>query len=214
MYSPANADKYIRFCESRSFRRYPSVIRLLNASIENLVGFLNDDPIVYRKLGLSDTVVNSKIKSKDLVKGSLKNSKYTEFVGKNEEKIAMRKDLYEGKYADASIEEITETPWERYFLAIMGIADADVETFTFKGVEYTANELHAYLEENDYSMSGSGAVYRNAGEDNEHQGLIPSYLTYLFEERKNVKKIMFLHYKNKILLQKFKQAAIEDGLYS
>ena len=192
---------------------YPSVIRLLNASIENLVGFLNDDPIVYRKLGLSDTVSNSKVRSKDLVKGTIKNSKYTKFVGKNEEKIALRRDLYAGKYSEASIEDITETPWERYFLSIMGIADADVETFTFKGIEYTANELQAYLKEHDYSMSGSGAVYRNAGENNEHHGLIPSYLEYLFEERKSVKKIMFEAYKKKILLQKFLIAAQSDGLY-
>ena len=153
---------------------YPSVIRLLNASIENLVGFLDDDPIAYRKLGLSDTVKSSKIRSKDLVKGSIKNSKYVEFVGKNEEKIAMRKDIYEGKYKDFNVDEITETPWERYFLAIMGIIDADSEYFMFQGQEYSANELQAHLEENDLSLSGSGAVYVKPGENNENQGLIPS----------------------------------------
>lgn len=192
---------------------YPSVIRLLNASIENLVGFLDDDPIAYRKLGLSETVSNSKIKSKELVKGALKDSKYTKYVGKNEEKIAMRKDIYEGKYAGADVTDICETPWERYFLAIMGIADAETEIFVFQGQEYTALELQSYLAENDLSLSGSGAVYVKPGEDNSKQGLIPSYLEYLFNERKSVKKIMGGHYRNKILLQKFKNAAIADGLY-
>jgi len=192
---------------------YPSVIRLLNASIENLVGFLDDDPIAYRKLGLSDTVKNSKIQSKELVKGALKDSKYSEYVGKNEEKIAMRKDIYEGKYDNANVNDICETPWERYFLAIMGIADPDEERFTFQGQEFTATELQTHLVENDYSLSGSGAVYKKPGEDNSKQGLIPSYLEYLFLERKKVKKIMGGHYRNKILLQKFKNAAIADGLY-
>lgn len=192
---------------------YPSVIRLLNASIENLIGFLDDDPIAYRKLGLSDTVKNSKARSKDLVNGVYKNSKYTKYVGKKEEKIAIRKDIYEGKYKGADVREITETPWERYFLAIMGIADADEEYFMFQGQEYSANQLNAYLDENDLSLSGSGAIYVKPGKDNEHQGLIPSYLEYLFFERKKVKKIMGGHYRNKILLQKFKNAAVADGLY-
>jgi DNA polymerase elongation subunit (family B) len=192
---------------------YPSVIRLLNASIENLVGFLDDDPIAYRKLGLSTTVKNSKVRSKELVKGSIKDSKYTQYVGKNEEKIAMRKDIYEGKYAGAEINDICETPWERYFLAIMGIVDADKENFKFQGKKYTATELQTYLSENDLSLSGSGAIYAKPGKDNSKQGLIPSYLEYLFKERKKVKKIMGSHYRNKILLQKFKNAAISDGLY-
>ncbi len=192
---------------------YPSVIRLLNASIENLIGFLDDDPIAYRKLGLSETVKNSKVRSKELVKGSLKDSKYTRYVGNNEEKIAMRKDIYNGKYSDFNLDEITETPWERYFLAILNIVDPDDEYFIFQGQEYSATELQAYLEENDYSLSGSGAVYKKPGENNENQGLIPSYLEYLFLERKKVKKIMGGHYRNKILLQKFKNAALADGLY-
>jgi len=193
---------------------YPSVIRLLNASIENLVGFLDDDPIAYRKLGLSDTVKNSKVRSKELVKGVLKDSKYTKYVGKNEEKIAMRKDIYEGKYDGANVNDICETPWERYFLAIMGIADAEIETFVFQGQKYTALELQAHLEANDLSLSGSGAVYVKPGDNNSKQGLIPSYLEYLFKERKSVKRQMNIHYKNKILLQKFKNAAIEDKIYT
>jgi hypothetical protein len=52
---------------------------LLNASIENLIGFLDDDPIAYRKVGLSDIVKNSKVRSKELVKGPLKDSKYTKY---------------------------------------------------------------------------------------------------------------------------------------
>lgn len=96
----------------------------------------------------------------------------------------------------------------------MGIADAEIETFKFQGQEYTALEFQSYLKKNDLSLSGSGAVYIKPGKDNSKQGLIPSYLEYLFNERKTVKKIMGTHYRNKILLQKFKDAAFADGIYA
>ena len=168
---------------------------MLNASIENLIGFLDDDPIAYRKVGLSDIVKNSKVRSKELVKGILKNSKYAQFVGKDEDKVALRRDIYNGKYKDMNVNEITETPWERFFLASMNIINADEEYFTFQGKEYSATEFQQFLKENDYSMSGSGAIYQNPGKDNEYQGLIPSYLEYLFLERKKVKKIMGRFYR-------------------
>ena len=193
---------------------YPGVIRLLNASIENLVGFLDNDPIAYRRLGQSETVKEAVHKSKDLTKGKLKDSRYVNFVGKNEDKVSLRRDIYKGKYAEADITEICETPFERYFLSIM-FGDED-QIFKFQDQSYTASELQSYLAEMNYSLSGSGAIYRHYKEegDNEHeQGLIPSYLAFLFKERKKVKKVMFKHYKNKILLQKFRNAAKEDGLY-
>ena len=184
------------------------MIRLLNASIENLVGFLDDDPIVYRTLGMSKPFQDSKEKSKELCRTTLKDSDYVKFVGKNEDKVALRRDIYAGKYADAEIEEITETPFERFFLATMGLFDADEVLIKFQGKPYTVNELNKYLEENNLSVSGSGAVYKK-----DEQGLIPSYLEYLFKTRKSVKKKMFHHYHNKTVLQKFKNACIEDGLY-
>lgn len=187
---------------------YPSVIRLLNASIENLVGFLDDDPIVYRTLGTSQPFEDSKEKSKELVKTTIKDSRYVQFVGKKEDKVALRRDIYAGKYADADIDEITETPFERFFLATMGLFDADEVMIKFQGKMYTVNELNEHLEENNLSVSGSGAVYKR-----DTQGLIPSYLEYLFNERKKVKREMGLHYHAKIVLQKFKQAAEADGLY-
>jgi DNA polymerase elongation subunit (family B) len=186
---------------------YPSVIRLLNASIENLVGFLDDDPVVYRTLGMSEPFRESKERSKELVKTTLKDSKYVQFVGKNEDKVALRRDIYAGKYADASIEEITETPFERFFLATMGLFDADEVMMKFQGEIYTVNELNQLFEEKNYSVSGSGAVYSK-----DEQGLIPAYLEYLFFERKKVKKEMFHHYHHKTVLQKFKNAAEADGL--
>lgn len=214
MYSPAKSEHCFRFCESRSFRRYPSVIRLLNASIENLVGFLDNDPIAYRRLGISKTVKEAAHKSKDLTKTTLKDSRYVNFVGKNEDKVALRRDIYKGKYADADITEITETPFERFFLAIM-FGDEE-QLFKFQDKEYTAQEFQKFLKDNNYSLSGSGAIYRNykmGVDDKDRQGLIPSYLAFLFEERKKVKKTMFSHYKNRILLQKFEMAAKADGLY-
>ena len=186
---------------------YPSVIRLLNASIENLVGFLDDDPVVYRTLGMSEPFRESKERSKELCKTTLKDSDYVKFVGKNEDKVALRRDIYQGKYADADITEITETPFERYFLATMGLFDADEIMMKFQGQMYSVNELNQLFEEKNYSVSGSGSVYSK-----DEQGLIPSYLEYLFYERKKVKKEMFHHYHNKTVLQKFKNAAMEDGL--
>ena len=189
-------------------------IRLLNASIENLVGFLDNDPIAYRRLGTSDTVKEAVHKSKDLTKTTLKDSRYVNFVGKNEDKVSLRRDIYAGKFAESDITEITETPFERYFLSIM-FGDED-QIFKFQDNSYTAQELQKYLADNDLSISGSGAVYRNykMGIDNkDKQGLIPSYLEFLFLERKKVKAKMFSHYKNKILLQKFEMAAKADGLF-
>ena len=190
---------------------YPSVIRLLNASIENLVGFLDNDPIAYRKLGLSKTVKKAKDISKELVRTDLRESDYVKFVGKNEDKISLRLDLYNGKYAEADITEITETPFERYFLAIL-FGD-DEQLFKFQDQTYTAQEFQAFLKENNLSLSGSGAIYKayKMGDDKNNQGIIPSYLEYLFLERKKVKKVMFTHYRHKILLQKFKNAMEEDG---
>lgn len=193
---------------------YPSVIRLLNAAIESLVGFLDDDPIAYRELGLSKTVRNAKEASKELVNGQLADSRYVKFVGKQEEKISLRRDIYNGDYAEASIEEITETPFERYFLACVGLFDADEVLMKFQGKIYTVNELNAYFKEMDYSVSGSGAVFKRSVGENGELGLIPSYLAFLFKERKSVKKSMAVNYKNKILLQKFKQAAEADGMWN
>ena len=187
---------------------YPSIIRLLNASIENLVGFLDDDPIAYRKLGMSETLKDSKERSKELCKTTIKDSKYVQFVGKDDDRIALRRDIYQGKYADASIEDITETPFEKYFLATMELFDPDEVIIKFRGKNYSVTELNQLFEEKNYSVSGSGAVYSK-----DEQGLIPSYLEYLFFERKKVKKEMFHHYHNKTVLQKFKNACIADGLY-
>lgn len=189
------------------------MIRLLNASIESLVGFLDDDPIAYRELGLSKTVTDAKEKSKELVNGSIADSRYVKFVGKNEEKISLRKDIYSGKYADSSIEEITETPFERYFLACVGLFDAEEIKIKFQGKVYTVAELNKYFKEMDYSVSGSGAVFKRSVGENGELGLIPSYLAFLFAERKKVKKEMALHFKRKILLEKFKQAAEADGVW-
>lgn len=187
---------------------YPSIIRLLNASIENLVGFLDDNPIAYRKLGLSKTVHDAKETSKNLVKGQIANSRYVQFVGKNEEKVSLRREIYRGDYDEATIEEITETPFERFFLANMGLFDPEEVMLKFQGKVYSAMELQQLFKENNYSVSGSGAVYKK-----DEQGLIPSYLEYLFMERKRVKKEMMGHYKKKILLQKFKMACEADGLW-
>jgi len=193
---------------------YPSVIRLLNVSIESLVGFLEDDPIAYRELGLSNTVKSAKALSKEMVRTSLKDSKYVKFVGKKEDKISLRCDIYAGKYADKSIEEITETPFERYFLASIGLFDADKITMKFQGKMYTITELNAYFKKMDYSVSGAGSVFkRSMGKEGE-LGLIPSYLAFLFAERKNVKNQMSQFYKHKILLTKFKMACEADGIYS
>lgn len=192
---------------------YPSVIRLLNASIESLVGFLDDDPVAYRELGLSKKVRDAKDISKELVKTDLKNTEYVKFVGKQEEKISLRKEIYDGKYDDATIDEITETPFERYFLACVGLFDANKIKMKFQGKEYSVAELNKYFKKMDYSVSGSGSVYkRSVTEGQEELGLIPSYLEYLFYERKSVKREMLKHFKQKIILQKFKQAAEADGL--
>jgi len=194
---------------------YPGIIRLLNASIENMVGFLNNDPISNRRLGLSKTVKDAALKSKEIVQGEIRDSKYVKFVGKKEDKVSLRKDLYDGKFADAEIDEIAETPFEQYFLAIM-FGNED-KTFTFQDKTFTAQELQKYFKENNLSLSGSGAIFNNYfmdKDDENRQGLIPSYLEYLFKQRKIVKKEMFKHYKRKILLQKFRQAAIDDGVYS
>jgi len=179
-----------------------------------LVGFLDDDPIAYRKLGLSQTIEDAKDASKELTKTSLKSSRYVKFVGKHEDKVSLRKDIYEGKYEDATIDDITETPFERYFLACVGIFDTDDVFIKFQGKEYSVTDLRALFKEKDYSVSGSGSVYRRTLGENGELGLIPTYLQYLFEERRRVKKEMFIHYKNKLLLQKFKQAAKADGVYN
>ena len=192
---------------------YPSVIRLLNASIESLVGFLDDDPIAYRELGLSKKVRDAKEVSKELVNGQLADSRYVKFVGKNEEKISLRREIYNGDYEDAEIEDITETPFERYFLACVGLFDANEVMMKFQGEIYTVAELNAYFKKMDYSVSGSGAVFKRSVGENGELGLIPSYLAFLFSERKKVKKSMTVNYKNKILLQKFKHAAELDGVW-
>lgn len=191
---------------------YPSVIRLLNASIESLVGFLNDDPIAYRELGISDIMYESVERSKELIKSTIHDSKYVKFVGKKENKVALRRDIYAGKYDNAPIEEITETPFERFFLASMGLYDSDEVLMKFQGQEYTVTELNQHLKDMDYSVSGSGAIFkRSVGEDGE-LGLVPSYLAFMFNERKNVKKEMGVHIKRKVLLQTFRKSALDDGL--
>lgn len=195
---------------------YPSIIRLLNASIENLVGFLDNDPIAYRKLGITKKIKEASKKSKELSRTTLKNTRYGKFVGDGDDRVSLRRDIYSGIFDDAEIEEISETPFERYFLAIM-FGDEN-ETFEFQDKVFTAKEFQAFLKENHYSLSGSGAVYKNYiekdGDKNvNEQGLIPSYLAYLFYERKKVKKTLFFHYKHRILLEKFEQAAKADGLW-
>ncbi len=192
---------------------YPSIIRLLNAAIESLVGFLDNDSIAYRELGLSKKVRDAKDTSKNLVNGHLADSRYVKFVGKNEEKISLRREIYHGEYEDAEIEDITETPFERYFLACVGLFDANEVMMKFQGEIYTVAELNAYFKKMDYSVSGSGAVFKRSVGENGELGLIPSYLAFLFSERKKVKKSMAVNYKNKILLQKFKQAAEADGVW-
>lgn len=206
-------DIFIHYHESDKKTGYPGVIRLLNASIESLVGFLDDDPIAYRKLGLSQPFTDAKKASKELVRTSLKNSRYVKFVGKHEDKVSLRKDIYSGKYEDATIDEITETPFERYFLACVGLFDTDDVFIKFQGHEYSVTELRELFKEKDYSVSGSGAIFKKSVGKNGELGLIPTYLEYLFAERKRVKKEMFFHYKNKLLLQKFKNAAKSDGIY-
>lgn len=191
---------------------YPNIIRLLNASIESLVGFLDDDPIAYRAVGLSSNVRESKEKSKELLKTRLADSKHAKFVGKNEEKVALRIDLYNGLYDDASIDEITESPFEKFFLACMGVFNPDEIEMKFQGKKYTVTELMAYFKKMDYCVSGAGAVFKNSLSSDGEQGLIPSYLGYLFNERKKVKKEMAVNFKHKILLQKFKMAADKDKL--
>lgn len=196
---------------------YPNIIRLLNASIESLVGFLDDDPIAYRELGLSKKVKRSKEISKELVNSTLANSKYVKFVGKDEEKISLRREIYNGDFSNASIEEITETPFERYFLACVGLFDANEITMRFQGKQYTVAELNKHFKEMDYSVSGSGAIFKRnltSEPDKVELGLIPSYLAFLFQERKKVKKEMATHFKHKILLEKFKMAAELDGILS
>jgi len=191
---------------------YPSVIRLLNASIESLVGFLDDDPIAYRKLGLSKIIEDAKEASKDLMRGSLKDSRFVKFVGNQEEKLSLRKELYAGKYEDVTIEDITETPFERYFLACVGIFDPDEVFIKFQGEDYSVTELRALFKVKDYSVSGSGAVFSKTVNEKGDLGLIPTYLTYLFEERKRVKRSAAVNFRNKLLLQKFKNAALSDGI--
>ena len=182
-----------------------------------MVGFLDDDPIAYRELGLSKTVRDAKDKSKELVNGKFADSKYVKFVGKTEDKISLRTDIYNGVYSDAYIEEITETPFERYFLACVGLFDANEISMKFQGKEYTVNELNEYFKKMDYSVSGSGAVYKRSlsqDKDKVELGLIPSYLAFLFAERKKIKKEMFMCFKHRVLLEKFKMAAEADGIWN
>jgi hypothetical protein len=178
-----------------------------------LVGFLDDDPIAYRKVGLSKTFLDSKEKSKELVKTTLTDSRHVKFVGKNDEKVSLRLDLYAGKYDESTIDDITETPFERYFLASMGVFDPDQTEIKFQGKIYTVAQLNKYFKEMNYSVSGSGSVFEKTGKDGK-QGLIPSYLEYMFVERKIQKKAAFGHFKNKNTLQRFRKAAIADGLYT
>lgn len=125
----------------------------------------------------------------------------------------MRRDIYQGKYDNATIEEITETPFERYFLACVGVFDPNEIMMTFQDKEYTVTELNKYFKKMGYTVSGSGAVFnKSVTEGKDELGLIPSYLEFLFLERRKVKKEMAVNYKHKILLQKFKNAAIADGL--
>lgn len=186
---------------------------MLNASIESLVGFLDDDPIAYRKLGLSQTIEKAKETSKELARTSLKDSRFVKFVGNQEERISLRKDLYEGKYADAEIEDIAETPFEKYFLACVGMFDPDNVIIKFQGQDYTVTELQALFVEKNYAVSGSGSVFKKSMNDNGDLGLIPTYLDYLFKQRKIVKASMKTNFRNKILLQKFKNAALKDQIY-
>jgi len=190
---------------------YPSILRILNASIENLVGFLDDDPIAYRRLDGTDIMKSYKEKSHQLLKTKYKDIKFTKFVGKKEDKLALRLDLYEGKFKDKPISEMTETPFERYFLALK-LGDTK-EKFKFQGKEYNAFELREYFKKNHLSISGSGAVYkayREGKDDKLKQGLVPSYLTFLYRERKRVKKEMNEHEHKKILLERIRDIIFEN----
>lgn len=190
---------------------YPNVIRLLNAALESLIGFLDDDPIAHRRVGTSKPIREARDKSREIVKTTLANSDYVHYVGTKEDRIALRLDMYNGKFDDATIEEITETPFERYFLACMGVYDATETEMKFQGKTYTVAELHQYFKENDMSVSGSGAVFSRRSSQGQ-QGLIPSYLGYLFGQRKIVKGEMASHFKKKVLLEKFKMFAEADEL--
>jgi DNA polymerase elongation subunit (family B) len=194
---------------------YPSIFRLLNISIENLVGFLDNDPIAYRNLGLTDKTLKYEEKSKELLKTTLKNTKFKKFV-KDDKKVALRLDIYNKKFENATIEEIAETPFEKYFLSLL-IGDNSIK-FKFQNKEFTAQELQEYLKKHNLSISGSGAIFKNYIESMENkninsQGLVPNYLAFLFKERKKVKKDLKTHYKRRILLEKFKNVAIKNGLW-
>jgi DNA polymerase elongation subunit (family B) len=194
---------------------YPSIFRLLNISIENLVGFLDNNPIAYRKLGNTEKVLKYEEKSKDMLKTTLKNTKFKKFV-KDDKKVALRLDLYKGKFKNASIDEIAETPFEKYFLALL--TGDETLKFKFQDKEFTAKELQKYLKENHLSISGSGAIFKNYIEELEdknpnRQGLVPNYLAFLFKERKKVKAKLKEHYKRRVLLEKFENVAKANGIF-
>ena len=167
---------------------YSSIIRFLNISIENLVGFLDDNSIAYRKLNLSN-IVQKYMEKTQVERNKYKNLKVSKFskcgMSDGDNRLTLRIDLYKGVFDDANIYEITETPFERYMLGVLGLYDPRKIKIKFQGKEWTVANLYKYFKKMNYSVAGSGAVFsRNK------QGVVPSYLEYIYYERKKVKKKM------------------------
>lgn len=55
-------------------------------------------------------------------------------------------------------------------------------------LKFTADELTEYLEQNEYTISSNGILYRT-----DKQGIIPEILSLWFQKRKEYKKLMFEH---------------------
>jgi len=184
---------------------YPSILRLLNAGLDTLVGFLDNDPIAYRLIGHTEKT-NYKEESKKLLKEQkYRDSKYIKFVGKNETNLALRIKLYNHEFDDKSIDDICETPFERYFLAL--IKGDTTQKFKFQDKEYNAFEFYNMLRENNYTLSASGAIYKRfieKDDDPDNQALVPSYMSFLFKERKRIKKIKLKYHKKQSALEKLK----------
>lgn len=187
---------------------YPSIIRLLNAGIETLVGFLDDDPLASRNLK-SKSIFNEEMlkKGRKDVLSQLGPTRYEEFVDfKSDMFVSLRKHIYDGAFDGATIEDIAETPFEKYFLARMGIFDENEVTMKFEGVTYTVKELYDYFEKMDYAVSGAGAVFSK-----KVQALIPSYLEFLYDERKITKKKMAFYEKHAELAKIYLKLKKDDS---
>jgi len=167
---------------------YPSIIRFLNISIENLVGFLDDNPVAYRKLNLSEIVQRYMEKTQEERKKfkRLNVAKFSKCgMSDGDNRLTLRIDLYKGVFNDADIDEITETPFEKYMLGVLGLYDPRKIEIKFQGKIWTVSKLYKYFKKMNYSVAGSGAVFNR-----NKQGVVPSYLEYIYYERKKVKKKM------------------------